>query len=631
MPPDLEFEREMEVWIAEGVFDAAALRENGLAAISAMSSNNIPTAVIEEKKDLEITWVIALNNDPINANTGKNAGLEAAKKMKATIADEMRQKTKIALPPTGMDWNDLHGKGRLDADTIDEAFWRGRLLTAENAVAYGRILAQKKGLKSFVFDYKNRIYAYEVKQNRRGGMETDCYPISNFTLELLYARYDGLNEVNTFCFEFTFANGNKRQRIELTAGELRDNSSFEKRVLTKTGSGSWEGQPGHLRKLNKKWFRTHPQTIMITQVIGYHEESDAYIFNDFAYDRTGRLILPNQSGFCDIPGYGGLQTVFKSNENEEIFYCKPTGDFSWIDDLLIAYGGNGMAALSFFSLSLFAEQIFRELMEFPFFAMIGEKGAGKTTLLRFLWKLLGRNKYEGLPMSGRLTDKAVGRTTARASNLPTVYIEANNVKHNFNFESMLPWLNRNPIGAGATKDYTLNTHTLPFRTAIVIAQNKPIEGSPALIERFVNTEYDKRHFTEEGRQAGDRLKGYSGRDVSGYLHELLSNRDAYFDDILGTFQKSRKLFRAEGLKNSRAVDYNALVYAGWSENESFPIGRDCTRSKCRPICWSGQGTTNVWQVAKQSRCGTSSKMWRTISSAAKRSITRPNRKSTLCV
>ena len=112
------------------------------------------------------------------------------------------------------------------------------------------------------------------------------------------------------------------------------------------------------------------------------------------------------------------------------------------------------------------------------------------------------------------------------------------------------------------KDYTLNTHTLPFRTTIVIAQNKPIEGTPALRERFVNTEYDRSHFSEEGRHAGNRLKAYSVKDVSGYLHELLSHRDAYIDAILEAFETTQTLFRGEGLQNPRTIDYYALVYAG---------------------------------------------------------------------
>jgi len=87
------------------------------------------------------------------------------------------------------------------------------------------------------------------------------------------------------------------------------------------------------------------------------------------------------------------------------------------------FGAKGMAALTFWFGSLFAEQI-REMDEsYPFLEIVGEAGSGKSTLIEFLWKLLGRSDYEGFDPS-KSTHAARTRNLAQVSNLPVVLIES---------------------------------------------------------------------------------------------------------------------------------------------------------------------------------------------------------------
>jgi Cdc6-like AAA superfamily ATPase len=68
--------------------------------------------------------------------------------------------------------------------------------------------------------------------------------------------------------------------------------------------------------------------------------------------------------------------------------------------------------LSFFFGSLFAEQVRTEMKSFPFLEMHGLPGTGKTTLVEFLWKLLGRENYEGFDPA-KATPAAMARNLAK--------------------------------------------------------------------------------------------------------------------------------------------------------------------------------------------------------------------------
>src|SRR5690606_32670331 len=70
-------------------------------------------------------------------------------------------------------------------------------------------------------------------------------------------------------------------------------------------------------------------------------------------------------------------------------------DEEWLRLMLICFGCQGLVALVFFFGSLFCEQIRARYQSYLFLEMTGEAGAGKTTLLNLLWKLMGREGYEG--------------------------------------------------------------------------------------------------------------------------------------------------------------------------------------------------------------------------------------------
>ncbi|MFP3595064.1 hypothetical protein, partial [Chryseobacterium sp. SIMBA_038] len=66
-------------------------------------------------------------------------------------------------------------------------------------------------------------------------------------------------------------------------------------------------------------------------------------------------------------------------------------DPSWFSDFFAVHHLNGLAALSWWTATLFVQQIRSKQESWPFLELTGDAGAGKSSLLRFLWRLLGRS------------------------------------------------------------------------------------------------------------------------------------------------------------------------------------------------------------------------------------------------
>src|SRR3546814_926734 len=122
---------------------------------------------------------------------------------------------------------------------------------------------------------------------------------------------------------------------------------------------------------------------------GYCRDAKAYVFGQYAVS-GGRVYRPNDNEFFQI-GKEALK-LGTSERLLDIDYDADQMDVSWLSDLWTAYGPKGIACLTFYFASLFAEQVRGEMKSFPFLEMHGLPGTGKTTLIEFLWKLMGRSE-----------------------------------------------------------------------------------------------------------------------------------------------------------------------------------------------------------------------------------------------
>jgi len=203
----------------------------------------------------------------------------------------------------------------------------------------------------------------------------------------------------------------------------------------------------------------------------------------------------------------------------------------WFPVVIDAFGDNGLIATAFWLMSLFAEQIREETKSLAFLEMSGLPGTGKSTLIEFLWKLTGRDGYEGFdPTKGSAA--AIGRNLAKVANLPVVLIEGDrneSVPHSkrFEWEELKPIYNGRVTRSRGVKNGGNETYEPPFRGSIIIAQNDAVSASPAVLERIMSLHFDKSRFSPETKDAAERLERWPTEQLTGFLIHML-RREADF-------------------------------------------------------------------------------------------------------
>lgn len=166
-PPSVDLATVEELWIVEGIFDAIALLQNGIPAVSAMSSVSYPAHALEELAEQRkgnlprLVW--ALDNEPTArgylqrwAKLSRELGYSCSA---ALIPQRRRQK---------LDWNDLHQRwGFEDSDKREQRRQRdlqiarheGDLLLAASPREKAILMyTWEDATSEFHFDFADRMY-----------------------------------------------------------------------------------------------------------------------------------------------------------------------------------------------------------------------------------------------------------------------------------------------------------------------------------------------------------------------------------------------------------------------------------------------------------------------------------------
>ncbi len=577
IPPNLDLKTcaGHQVWIVEGIFDALSLLQNWVPAIATMSSNNIPSQVLENYRDLDIEWIVGFDNDPITPKSKKRAGLEAAKRLIQVIKD-MGEAVLPAFPPYKKDWNDLHRAKALTPDALKESLWRGRKFFASSPEEYGYILSQKfNGIQ--VFEYAGRMYGWEPISLDIDDDETEdeiefqsvvhkikLAKISTFGLKYLFCLKNKRNKRTSYHFRISFPNGQPSYQIELDSSEIGERGPFRKALYRESPGAMFKGDQFWLDVMTEQWFRRKSNIVDVLPWNGYDPSSKCYIFKEVAYDEKGRCYKPNAHGYFDLPN----DVKIKPDTEVDLQFAEKLNT-DWFNDYVTCFGFNGLASLAFWVASLFAEQFRKVKKSFPFLAVVGQPGTGKSTMLEFIWKLYGRDDYEGIPLSDASTKIGFYRFMEQVANLPTVFIEDDEMKRNgkFNFEHFKASFNGRIMRVTGKATQGNETHMPKFRSSIVVGQNAKIEGSQALRERFIELYFDKTGFNKKSLEAAIRIEGLSTLELCGFRHYLLSHQESVFGQLIERYGKGLEELRTLAetqkngpLKNNRIVHTHAVLY-----------------------------------------------------------------------
>ena len=275
----------------------------------------------------------------------------------------------------------------------------------------------------------------------------------------------------------------------------------------------------------------------------------------------------NNEDFFDI----GKLSLKSLNKSVSLKINRKADEYrrDWLDLLWTAFGAKGLAALTFWFGSLFAEQIRALHSSYPFLEIIGEAGAGKSTLIEFLWKLFGRGGYEGFdPSKSSLAARA--RNFAQVSGLPVVLIESDRERtegnnphvRSFDWDELKTAYNGRSVRARGMATGGNETYEPPFRGSIVISQNNAVNASEAILSRIIHLNFDRSEQTKASGEAADALKFMDVDDVSGFILAATKREAEIMDTVRERTPAYIAELRQEGLiRFPRLIENHAQMLA----------------------------------------------------------------------
>ena len=586
VPPAMSIEQGDTVYVVEGIFHAIALILAGYKAIASISANNFPWDIVEAHKGLKVRWIIALDDD-------KAGHLVIPKYRSQLLArDELAW---VALAGTDRDWDDVYRDGQLNDEFMQEANYQGRIFIAESPAKKAYLLHKKKPLNFFLLDFGERLYSAKVNSDELNKTQEDeaavareqlfykycdIKQVANCVPRFEYIQRDAISGDQQFFFQFNFPNAAQNCKEPLAPNSIGDPRSFAKSLLERTPGGNFEGGEKVLAMLRSKWL-DNALTVRSLPFVGYDASSKTYCFQKFGYHK-GREYLANDHGYLEV-GKTGLKTSLNS-----LTIVRGSGfDPSWFSDFFAVHHLNGLAALSWWTATLFVQQIRSKQESWPFLELTGDAGAGKSSLLRFLWRLLGRSNFEGIkPNSEGASAIGLTRALSQVSNLPVVLIESDSqsvdaqgrtVVSQYNWEKWKALFDHNAtLRTVGVKSSSNDTDSLIFLAALCMAQNASVEGSEAILTRISHFHATRAHHTPTLKVLAIRLNGLPVEQLAGYLGHCIGQESAWLLRYFDAFPEYEQRLQANPvLQHQRIVLCHAQMMAAAKATQAlFPDWSD---------------------------------------------------------
>lgn len=554
-----------EIWITEGIFDAIAMHHAGICAVSSLSSSNY---VGEFLKQLADTCFRLKKPKPriIFAYDPDKAGRLATLKFRYR-AEEAGWTVGAAQPPAGgYDWNDLHQLERMADKDVEKYLYYGELLLARSAVEKALLIYHQRERGEFWFTYDAKIWWWKLdheaieREERSFEKRNGENPITEADREQilknscvvtcictalpvpLYYQANHVTDESWYYFSIELPADGSTLKKAFTAKQLTSAGEFKNRLLAIAQNAWWTGSGKQLDRIMQDQMM-NIKTVQTIDFIGYSKEHNAYILNDVAI-KEGRVSKQNEQDYFQ---FGKLSVKSLSNSPElSINTNLDEYDRSWAHQVHTAFGPAGVVFTAFWLGTLFAEQIRTQHKSYPFYEFVGQAGAGKSTLIEFAWKLCGRRDYEGFDPS-KSTIAARSRSFSQVANLPVVLIESDRdqdkaKQKQFDWDELKTAFNGRAIRSMGVKNTGNDTYEPPFRGAVVISQNAPVEAGEAILSRLLSDIVTRERHNTTTKVAAEWLERVPMEHVSGFfitaaqkekpLMELFNRNSSFYEHHL---------------------------------------------------------------------------------------------------
>ncbi|MDP1979234.1 toprim domain-containing protein [Undibacterium sp.] len=589
-PDPVVIQDKTEIWLVEGVFDALALMHHDIPAVALGSCNNYPEEALRNlaasrgNMDCRLVWAL----------DGDNAGRSYTKKHVDKARAAGWECAAAQIPQDGknkLDWNDAHQRDALTEKDIEEYRYHGDLLLAKSAEEKALLRYKHDGGQTeFYFDFGNRLFwfrldleRYNKAREQQDNSEdsktlseyalrdqalvtsSTVYEIANCLPRALYFQENLITNESWYYFRVSFPHDGKPVKNTFTASQIACSAEFNKRLLGMAGGAMYNGSSNQLKRILADQLYNIKRVDTI-DYIGYSLEHGCYVLGDVAM-KDGVLNEVNSEDFFDI----GKLSIKSLNKSVNLTINRDRHEYrtDWLDLIWTAFGAKGLVALTFWFGSLFAEQIRSKQSSYPFLEVVGEAGAGKSTLIEFLWKLFGRNGYEGFdPAKSSLAARA--RNFGQVSCLPVVLIESDRERmgedkshvKSFDWDELKTAYNGRSMRARGMATGGNETYEPPFRGSIVISQNNPVNASEAILSRIVHLYFDRSTQTAASGEAADKLKYMSVEQVSGFILAATKREKAIMELVgANTPLYLKELRQNKNIKMPRLVETHAQMLA----------------------------------------------------------------------
>lgn len=161
-------------------------------------------------------------------------------------------------------------------------------------------------------------------------------------------------------------------------------------------------------------------------------------------------------------------------------------------DFVAYFGPRGVVAMAWWLGAVHAGRIRQDHNSFPFLHIVGAAGSGKTLLLDYLQKLNGQTPYSH--SLTRATPEGRARTFASAGQQVVICEDHGESDETFDWDELKPLYSE---GSLAVRSGDGQAELLPFKGALTITANQPLQCSDAVTSRMVtiNLSGDNSHAT----------------------------------------------------------------------------------------------------------------------------------------
>ena len=397
-------------------------------------------------------------------------------------------------------------------------------------------------------------------------------PISNCLPRFLYAEINPQTDEKHYFFKITFPNRKGQYLAGLSANDIDCPANMKRSLLSKVTGARIKATPSDLEWMQKSWFDhgTGPEEIRTIPFIGYDKETGIYAFPEFGY-HNGKMVEKNKEGYLAFDGQS-IKSSLKQSGNAAYHTGKKMFNPDWYNDFYFTWENKGLAALSHFTGSMFAEQI-RSVQEgFTILELSGARETGKSTLIKFLWKLLGLSKYEGIDPQ-KMNEKALARKCVQGANIPVVLTEGDRNETSGRSMFAYDWLKTGwegglMHGMGA-KNHGFDTIEADFKGTFVIVQNLSVDGSDALLSRFFHIDMEATGYNPEIEKRIAKLRSLDVEEAASFRNEILTREPELLESYFKEYDKAhaellKRANQSEQTVTPRVLQNHAQILA-WAQ------------------------------------------------------------------